>query len=205
MHLGRAAQRVRVLDAGALEGLPVTRHDPAAVEHRPEVGCRDGLAGVRAQGLQVLGEDRVGPELGLDAHGRGDVGDAEQTAEVGDRENQLAEHAVGAVDEGEALLLGELHRLDAVGAKGVRGGVEIAVTVADMTLTHEGQGAVRQGCEVTGAAEGSVLEDEWGQALVEYRGVGAGRLEAHTGPPGGQRREAQQHQRPDDLTFHLRP
>ncbi len=48
------------------------------------------------------------PMQALDAHRGGDVGDLEQVTQVVDGEHEHAEHAVGAVDEGEALLLGEL-------------------------------------------------------------------------------------------------
>ena len=66
--------------------------------------------GVRAQALQVGGEDGVGAEQGLDAHRGGDVGRGQQDVEVVQRQHEHAEHAVRAVDEGEALLLGERDR-----------------------------------------------------------------------------------------------
>ena len=101
-----AAHRVRVLDVGAVR--PGVRGDDRRVgEQRAHVRGGDGLPGVRTQRLQVGGEHTRGAEHGLDAHRRGDVGCAQQQVEVVAGEQQLAEHAVGAVDEGQTLLLGE--------------------------------------------------------------------------------------------------
>ena len=57
--------------------------------------------------MQILGEDVVGAEQTLDAHRRRDVGDLEQPPQIGDRQHQHAEHAVGAVDQRQTLLLGQ--------------------------------------------------------------------------------------------------
>jgi hypothetical protein len=114
MDLRRAAERVGVLDAVAV-GAPVAGDDAGVGEDPPEVLRRGGLAGVGPQGLEVGGEDPVGAELGLDRHGGRDVRRTQDRAEVGDGHHQHAEHAVGAVDEGEPLLGGELHGLEAGG------------------------------------------------------------------------------------------
>ena len=73
VHLRGAAQRVRVLHAGAL-GTLVARDDGRVGEQPPQVrrGCR--LPALRAQGVQVGGEHRVGAEQALDAHRGGDIG-----------------------------------------------------------------------------------------------------------------------------------
>ena len=67
---------------------------------------------MRAQRLQVRGEDPVGGEQTLDAERRGEVGGRDQPTQVGTGQHEHAEHAVGAVDQCEALLRGELDRRD---------------------------------------------------------------------------------------------
>jgi hypothetical protein len=106
VHLRRAAQRVRVLDPVAVRPA-VTGHDRAVRHDRPQVGGRRALARVRAQCLQVVGEHPVGTELRLHAHRGGDVGGAQQPVQIGQRQHQHAEHAVGAVDQRQPFLLGE--------------------------------------------------------------------------------------------------
>jgi hypothetical protein len=70
----------------------------------------------------VRRENPVGAEQAFDAHRRRDVGQHEQPVEVGQCEDQLSEHAVGAVDEGEALLLDEDDRFNAMRGKSLRSG-----------------------------------------------------------------------------------
>ena len=101
-----AAQRVGVLHPGAgLGSRWLTRGSALSGHELAQVRGRQRLARLRAQRVQVGGEDVVGAEQALDAHRRRDVGDLEQQAQVGDGQDEHAEHAVGAVDEGQALLL----------------------------------------------------------------------------------------------------
>ena len=79
------------------------------------------LARVRAQGVQLGSEHRVGAGEGLDARSGGEVGGLEERRQVVQCEAQHAEHAVGAVDESEPLLLGEHDRLDARGSQRLSG------------------------------------------------------------------------------------
>ena len=85
----------------------------------------DGLARMRPQPLQIGGEHAVGAELALDTHGCGDIGQPEQVVQIGQREHQLAEHAVGAVDQGQAFLLGEGDRRQPVLAQRVGGRLQV--------------------------------------------------------------------------------
>ena len=123
---------------------------------------------MRPQALQVVGEHPVGAQLALDAHGRGDVGQPEQVVQVGQGEHQLAEHAVGAVDQRQALLLGEGDRRQTVRAQRVGGVVQFAVAVAHLALTHHRERDMRQRREIAGAAEASVLVDH-GRQPAESR------------------------------------
>jgi hypothetical protein len=98
--------------------------------------------------MQVCREDLVGAEQALDAHRRRHVGQHQQSVQVGQRQDQLAEHAVRAVDEGKALLFSEDDRFDAMRAQSVRGGHDCAIDGADLALAHDRQGHVRKGCKV---------------------------------------------------------
>ena len=106
----------------------------------------------------------------LIAAARSAVGD--QGAQVGDREHEHAEHAVGAVDEGESLLLAQLDRGDAGGGERVGGRHEGAGCVAHLALAHQRERAVRERRQVAGAAEAAVFADDRGDAGVEHGGVG---------------------------------
>ena len=201
VHLRRAAQRVGVLHAGAFSGA-VAGHDGGVGEQHPQVGGAVGLAGVRAQRLQVRGEHRIGPELGLDAHGGGEVGRPEQQREVVGGERQHAEHAVDAVGEGQALLLAQHDRRDAGRGKRVGCWQRFAADTYG-ALAHRGERTVRQRSEIARAAQRPELVHDRRDACVEHRGVGLSGLQANAGAAGGQRRQAQQHQRADDLALDL--
>ena len=130
----------------------------------PQVRRGRGLPGVRAQRLQVGGEHGVGAQQRLDAHRGGDVGGGEQQPQVVRGQHEHAEHAVGAVDQREALLLGAAHRRDAGGGECVGRGRELARRVAHLALAHQRQRAVRERREVAGAAERAVLAHDRGDA-----------------------------------------
>ena len=120
-----------------------------------------------------------------------------------EREHQLSEHAVGAVDERQALLLGEGDRRQAVRGQRVGGGVQCTVAVAYLALTHHRERDVRQRREIAGTAEASVLVDHGRQSGGQQVGVGLGRFAAHPGASAGQCRQPQQHHRAHHLAFHL--
>ncbi len=194
VHRRGAAQRVGVLHAGAL-GTLVAGHDRRAGQHQPQVRGARRLAGVRAQRHQVGGEGGLAAEQRLDAQAAGDVGHDEQVPQVGQREHQHAEHPVGAVDERQPLLLGELDRLDPVLAQGDPRVEERAGGVAHVPLPHQRERAVRQRGEVAGAAERAVLVHDRGEAGVDHRGVRLRGGRPHAGASGGEGRQPQQHQR----------
>ena len=203
MHLRRAPQRVGVLDPVAVR--PAVRGDHAGVgEEGHQVGGRVGLAGVRAQCLELGREHPVGAELALDRHGGSDVGGAQQPAQVGDRQHQHAEHSVGAVDERQALLLGQLHRSQAGSGQRVGGRDQVAVAVADVALPHQRERTVRERRQVTGAPERPVLVDHRRDAVGQQAGEQLGGLAAYAGLARRQRRQPQQHQPPDHLALDLR-
>ena len=109
VHLRGAAQRVGILNTGVVGAM--AGDDRAAVEQPPKVGGRHGLAVVRSQRHQVGGERTIGRHQCLDAHRRGDVGGAHEHVEIGERQHQHPEHAVGAVDQRQPFLGPQRDRL----------------------------------------------------------------------------------------------
>ena len=121
-----------------------------------------------------------------------------------DGHDKHPEHAVGAVDEGEALLLVEFDGLDAGRGERVGGRYEVACGVAHRAFAQQRECAVRERREVARAAEASVLADDRRDSRVEQCDVGLGDDGAHSGAAGRERREPQQHRRPHDLALDLR-
>ncbi len=74
---------------------------------------------------------------------------------------------------------------------------------SDDAFAHQGQGAVRQRGQVTGAAEAAVLGDDRGDLGVEQVHVRGERLRPYTRTSGGQGGDSQQHEGSNDLRLHL--
>ena len=170
-----------------------------------QVGRAGGRSGMRAQCLQVGGERPVGAQERFDAEGRREVGALQQRSKVGDGEDELAEHAVGAVDEGEALLGPEFDGLDAVGGERVAQRAGRHRCGRHRPLADQAEGDVRQGGEVARAPERAVLGHDRGEPGVEQGDEALG----HDGPGAraahGERPGAQEHHGPYDLGLDRRP
>ena len=202
VHLGRAPQRVRVLHP-VEPVLAMARHHPRPRQHARQVGGRDPLPHLGSERLELRGEDPVGAHLRLDAHRGGDVGGAQQPTQVGDREDQHPEHAVGAVDQRQALLGAELNGREAGRRERIGRGHQCAARVAYVALPHQHQRAVGERREVARAAERAVLPDDRGDPRREQRRHQLRRLASDAGVAGRQRREPQQHQPAHHLALHL--
>ena len=123
----------------------------------------------------------------------------EQVSQVGNGQHQHAQHAVGAVDQRQALLLPQRDRRDP-GCRQRLGGWPLAAAgICDNALAHDRQRAVRERGEVAGAAEAAVLVHDWREAGVQQRRIGLNGPLARPGQPGRQRSQPEQHQRPDYL------
>ena len=120
-----------------------------------------------------------------------------------DGEAEHAEHAVGAVDEGQALLFVELDGRQARVGERNRGVDLVASVDAYATLAHEGERAVAERREVTGAAERAVLVDDRSDPLLQQGEVETQRLLADAGAAGREGLHAQQHERSHDLLLDL--
>ena len=86
-------------------------------------------------------------------------------------EHQHAEHAVGPVDESQALLLGQLDRLDPGCTQQVGHRQFLPGAIGGHTLTQRHQGAVRQRGQIAAAPERTVLVNHGGYPRVEQRGI----------------------------------
>ena len=165
---------------------------------------RDRLPRLRAQRLQVGGEDGRGAEHRLDRHGRGDVSGAQQQVEIVTGQQQLAEHAVGAVDQRQPLLLGQRDRLQPHGLEHLGGRTGAAIGADREPFADQRQGDVRERCEITRAAQRSVLVNHRGHAPIEEPGQRQRGRRPDARPSGGQGRQPQRHHRPHDLAFDRR-
>ena len=120
-----------------------------------------------AQGDQLGLEGPVRPEAGLDGHRARDVGGACDPLGTDRREDPQCEHALGPIDQGQALLVQQLDRFQALGAQCARAVGELAVDL-DLSLAHERQCEVSQGSEVSGCPEGSLRRDYWMDTCIEH-------------------------------------
>jgi hypothetical protein len=127
----------------------VRGHDRRVREEGAQIrrGCR--LPGLRAQGHQVCGEDRLRAQLAFDRHRGGDVGGGKQHRQVVDGEQQHPEHAVRAVDEGEPFLLAQDEWLDAGLVERRGGGDDITRHVAHVGFPHRRERDMRERSQVT--------------------------------------------------------
>jgi len=159
--------------------------DGDALQEPAHVRCRGRLARVRPQPDHVGGQGAVGAQQHPQAHRCGQVGGLQEPREVGAREHQHGQHAVGAVDEGQALLLDQLDRLEAGLGQGGRCGQQAALG-PDLALPHHGQRDVGQRRQVAGAAEPAVLPDHRRDPGVQQVGVRLGGPRPDTGAAGGE-------------------
>ena len=147
-----------------------------------------------ADRLDVRGEDPIGAQQRLDAHGRRDVGRPQQGPQVVQGQDQHAQHAVGAVDQGQSLLGRQGHLLQAGGGERLGGRDCSPVRGAHRSLADGGEGAGSQRGQVAGATERTVLVHHGGQPGIEEVGVACGDHRSHSGPAGGERLQPQQQQ-----------
>ena len=119
---------------------------------------------------------------------------------VGDRETQHPEDRVGAVGDGEPLLLGEFDRLEPGRPQRFCGRSDDSLE-HDVTLAEQGQRTVCERGEVAARTERSVLGDDRRDARVEE--VDHRLRDQRTGAAVAEREGAgpQEHHGPDDLVL----
>ena len=144
--------------------------------------------------LQVIVKHAQAAAKSLHRHGGGNIGDLSQTREVMNSQAQHAQHAVGAVDQRQALFFFQHQGFNAMIGQGVGGGDDGAVgTHTHKSLAHERQGAVRQWGQIPRAAQRPVLMHHRSNSGVEHGSVGGRHHWAHTRAARGQGGQAQQH------------
>ena len=131
-------------------------HDRRAGQHGPQVGGGHGLARLRAESLEVGGERCVGGQQPLDRHRRDHVGLGEEPLDVDDGEAEHAQDGIGAVGDGETLLLGEFDRFESGVAQGV-GGRSLLAAMHDVALAEQRERPVGQRGEVAARPERAVF------------------------------------------------
>ena len=158
---------------------------------------------MRAQCLQVGGERRIGGQQPLDRHRRGDVGLAQQRRRVVDGETEHPEDRVGAVGDGEALLLGELDRAQSGTSQRLAAGHPVAVEHRFALAEQDERGVGERG-EIAAGAEGPVLGHDRRDAGVEHVDHRLGDDRPGAAEAERQRAGAQQHHRPHHLLLDRR-
>jgi len=141
----------------------------------PEVKCiciSDSESDIYELFLEPRGERPVCPEQGLGRHGGGDVRDPEAELGVSAGQGQHPKHAVGSVDQGEALFGLELQGLELRRLEHLRRGRPRALGIHYLSLAHEAEPDVSERGQVAGAAQGAVLVHDGGDPIVQQGGQG---------------------------------
>ena len=160
MHLGRAAERVRVLNLVA----PAVRlYDRRALDEPQDVRRRVALARQRAKLVHFRNEAGTGALQGFERQGAGDVGRSREPACAHEPERPERRHELRAVDEREPLLGLERHRVEPDGGERVGAGKPLSVH-ARATLPDEGQGQMRERSEVAARSDRPSAWHIWDQA-----------------------------------------
>ena len=176
--------------------MAVAGHDRRAGKQPAQVRRGGRLPRVRAHGDQVGGERAVRAQQGLHAHGGREVGDPEQVLEVGQGQREHPEHPVRAVDEGQALLLGQDDRGESGLGQRLRRGAGRPIGADHLPLALQDDRHVRQRGEVTAAPEGPELVDGRDDPGVEQAGQRGDDLGSHAGAAGAQGVQPKRHHRP---------
>jgi hypothetical protein len=159
---------------------------------------------MRPDRVQLGLERPLRAEHRLDRERSGHVGHREQVRRVVDRQQQHAEHAVGAVDERQPFLGRQRDRLQPRPAQRLAAVDAGAGLVAHPALAEQHERAVGQRGQVAGGAEGAVLRHPRRDVGVQQ--VHEGRRDQRTDAAVAQRERAhpQEHHRADDLARHRR-
>ena len=111
-NLRRAAKRIGILHhaiAFAMRGDYF-----ASLECCKHVCGTNCLARVWAQVfMELWTEDLIGSQLPLNAHSSNQICLIKQLVRIGKRQNQHAQHAIGAVDKRKPFFFAQLHRFNA--------------------------------------------------------------------------------------------
>ena len=171
-HLGRAAQRVRILHPGVVRS-GATRRSPSPPASARRLAALVRLPGLGPQRVQIGGERLVGAQQRLDRTSPRRCRPPAQQHARGPRTPGPASPSIPSVPliSARPSLAVQLERLDAGRRQRRRApGAEPAVGSDDLALADQRQRAVGQGGEVAARAERAVLGNDRSEA-----GVRAGR------------------------------
>ena len=156
------------------------------------------------QYLKVGCECPVGGQEALDRERRHDVGVGEEVLGIVYREAEHPEDSIGAVGEGQALLLSQHHGRDSLLLQDI--GSWRGPPVGDhLALTHENQPHVGQRGQIPARSEGSVLRHPWNDSGIQQPDETLGDDRPSAREPERQSSRPQEHHGPDRLGFHGRP
>ena len=195
VQLRDAAQGVSVLNAVLLAVV----EDLGAVEQLAHVRGDEHLALLAAHLMDAGVEGVAQAGQALEGHGRDHVAELGGADGVVQRESTDGGHRAGAVRHAEAFLGDQgVERLDAGLGHGLSTG-HLHALVHGLALAEHGERHVSERSQVAGGAEGALLRDNGGHALVEH-------LEQHLDEDGTNAAHAaaqsvgtQQHHAADDL------
>ncbi len=184
--------------------VPVRVHDRGVLQQPVDVRGRGGLSRVRPDRVQFGEEGPLRAEHRLGGQRGGHVRHGEQVRRVRDGQQQHAEHPVGAVDQRQPLLGGQLQRAQAGRVQGFGGGHPGAVLAHHPALAEQHDRAVGEGRQVTGGAQRAVFRDPRGDAVIEQVDQALREHRPHPGAAHRERAHPQQHHRPHHLAGHRR-
>src|SRR3984893_18903421 len=108
--------------------------DPRVAKQKHKGGGAGDLPGMWTDLVQLRLERAVGPHESLRRHGRSYVRGSEAALRISARESEHAQHPIGTVDQGQALLRLELQSLQLCGFESLQGGIPLAVGIGDFAF-----------------------------------------------------------------------
>ena len=196
VDLRSTADRVGVLND--VVALTVRGEQVAPRQQAYQVPGRGHLARVRAEPDDARIERTVGSEDGLDRERGRDVGELGESDRPRGRQHADGRHALSAVDQGEALLRFEHQGLETETTEGLDRRESLAGQ-PDVTLSDDGKGEMREGCEIARGAERALLRHDGQQIALEHLHETKHHLAPHARVPERQHVRPERQHRPDLL------
>ncbi len=167
VHLRSATEGVGVLNARVLIGSAVGFANGAAFIEMSEIAGGDAGTGV-GTGVHDAGIESAGTAAeGVEGKSGGDVGGVYEDIGVMESEAEKSEHALRAVEEGQAFLGFEGDRSDFAAAEGFGAGkffvLEVGFAFADHDLSEMGERR-----EIAGSADGTLRRNDGMNAGIEH-------------------------------------
>ena len=192
VDLGDAADGVGILDPEVLGSF----RRGAVLQEQADVFGHQALALLGADGVDAGVEGGKEGGEGLHGHGGGDVGQLGPPIQVVPHQGADGGHALGAVDEGQALLGQQMVGLDAGPRHGLGPG-ELLPLIPGFPPAQDHQGHMGQRRQIARRAQGALAGHHGGHALVEHVQQALDELPADAGVALDQSVGPQEHHGPD--------